>query len=281
MNDLTKTDITELLDKYGLSPLKKLGQNFLTDSNIVGKIAEAAGITSSSNVIEIGPGLGSLTGRISDTAKRVVCIELDSGLMRVLEDRFKDTGNVTLIHGDILKTDLNETAEKYFGGEDFIVVGNLPYYITAKTIIRICESGAKSMTVMIQKEVADRLASPPGSRDYGSITASVAYYGAPELMFTVPGSCFYPVPDVESAVVTTDLKKDVLKTDRKNYVKVVRASFAQRRKTIFNNLCSAFGKECGKERIAALLGECGIKKEARAESLSREDFASIAEKLFK
>ena len=126
MNDLTKTDITELLDKYGLSPLKKLGQNFLTDSNIVGKIAEAACISSSSNVIEIGPGLGSLTGRISDTAKRVVCIELDSGLMRVLEDRFGNVGNITLIHGDILKTDLNETAEKYFGGEDFIVVGNLP-----------------------------------------------------------------------------------------------------------------------------------------------------------
>lgn len=281
MNDLTKTDITELLDKYGLSPLKKLGQNFLTDSNIVGKIAEAAGIAPSSNVIEIGPGLGSLTGRISDTAKRVVCIELDSGLMKVLKDRFGNAGNVTLIHGDILKTDLNETAEKFFGGEDFIVVGNLPYYITAKTIIRICESGAKSMTVMIQKEVADRLASPPGSRDYGSITASVAYYGAPELMFTVPGSCFYPVPEVESAVITADLKKDVLRTDRKNYVSVVRASFAQRRKTIYNNLCSAFGKECGKDRIAALLTECGIKKEARAESLSREDFASLAEKLFK
>ena len=281
MNDLTKTDIISLLDRYGLSPLKKLGQNFLADSNIARKIADAAAIDKDTNVIEIGPGLGSLTGRLAERAKSVVCIELDSGLMRVLRDRFGGTDNVTLIHGDILKTDIGETAKEYFGDEDFTVVGNLPYYITAKTILRICESGAGSATVMIQKEVADRLASDPGSRGYGSITASVAYYGKPCLKFAVPGSCFYPVPEVESAVVSIDLKKDVLKTDRKDYVLVMRASFAQRRKTIYNNLCAALKKDCGKERIAEALDACGIKKEARAETLSRDDFASLAEMLFR
>ena len=280
MDNLSINDITSLLNSNGLSPLKKFGQNFIADPNIIRKIADVMPIDKSSNVLEIGPGLGSLTGELADRAKKVVCIEIDRGMVGVLNERFAETENVVILNADVLKTDLSEIAHEYFGDESFHACGNLPYYITAKTIIKLCESGADSMTVMVQKEVAERLAAGPGSRDYGSITASVAYYAVPSLKFTVSRNCFYPVPDVESAVIYADLKKNRLAADRENYVKIVRASFAQKRKTIFNNLCSAFSGTLSKDEIASVLESCGIKKETRAESLTKEDFALLSEHIF-
>ncbi len=280
MKDLSISDITALLERYGLSPLKKLGQNFLTDANVVRRIADAAGIDGA-NVIEIGPGLGSLTGQLASRAKKTVCVELDGGMVRVLSDRFVDEKNVVIVNGDILKTDLDALAKEHFGEEPFVVCGNLPYYITAKTILHICGSKAKSMTVMVQREVAERLAAEPGSRDYGSITASVAYFTVPSLLFTVSKNCFYPAPEVESAVIRADLDARAVDADREKYVKTVRAAFAQRRKTIYNNLCSAFSKEIPKSRVEEILDACGIKKETRAESLSPDDFAKLSGELFR
>ena len=281
MESITFSEIQELLKKYGLSPLKKLGQNFLTDANVIKNIVAAMPIDESSNVLEIGPGLGSLTREIAKTAKRIVAVDIDAGMVRVLTDTFADTGNVTIIHKDILKTDINEIKEKYFDGEDFHACGNLPYYITAKCLLKMCESGAKSMTAMVQKEVAERLAAAPGSKDYGSITASIAYYSVPRLEFTVSKNCFYPAPDVESAIICAELKEDTLDVERDRYTEVLRACFAQRRKTIYNNLVSAYSKKMSKDDIKNALASVDILPETRAEMLSPEKFAELTKSIYR
>ena len=281
MESITFSEIQELLKKYGLSPLKKLGQNFLTDANVIKNIVDSMPIDENSNVLEIGPGLGSLTREIAKKAKRVVAVDIDAGMVRVLSDTFKETKNVTIIHKDILKTDIEEIKNTYFDGEEFHACGNLPYYITAKCLLKMCESGAKSMTAMVQKEVAERLAAAPGTKEYGSITASIAYYSVPKMLFTVSKNCFYPAPDVESAIISAVLNDKTLDINRDKYTEVLRACFAQRRKTIFNNLSSAYGKKISKDDIKAALTDTGITPETRAEMLSPETFANLAKNIYK
>jgi len=265
--------VTEILDRHSMAPLKKLGQNFLIDENIVTKIAEAA--SDGGNVLEIGPGMGALTRALAKCSKKVVAVEIDAGMIRVHEETLADLENVTVLHADILKTDIKAVGEEYFGGEPFCVAGNLPYYITAKCILQVLDSGAPvtRFTAMVQREVADRLASRPGCSDYGALTASVAYYGDAEFLFPVSAGCFYPRPEVESAVVRMfpEAQFDI---SREDYTKAVRILFAMRRKTVQNNLKNGIGVNA--TTAAELLEQAGISPMERAEDLSPETYARLA-----
>lgn len=277
MNTASKKTAVQLLSKYGLAPLKKFGQNFLTDQNIVDKIVDSMRLTREDSVFEVGPGLGALTLALARRAKKVVSVEIDRGLVDALGEILKDVPNVTVIQGDILKTDIGKIAQEHFDGR-FSACGNLPYYITAPSLLRLVESGAKDVTVMVQKEVADRLSSPPGSKNYGVLTASVRYYTQPRTLFTVGGGCFYPSPDVDSAIVRMDLSGPFFPVAHDLYLKTVRAAFAARRKTIYNNLAAAFGKKsAGKDPAGEALAACGIDPSARAEDLSAENFLCLSE----
>ena len=266
--------IKELLKSRGLAPLKKLGQNFLMDENIVEKIADSA-VGASGNILEIGPGLGALTNALAARSRKVVAVEIDRGMVETLSCTLADRQNVTIIHQDILKTDLRRVGQEQFGGEPFAVAGNLPYYITSKCLLHVLEAGApvESFTAMVQKEVAERLAAGPGEDNYGAITASVAYYGKAELLFTVKPDCFLPRPDVESAVVKL-VPGCCFDVDRGAYSKVVRGLFAMRRKTIANNLKASFGvnSACAEDILEA----CGLSAKMRAEELVPESFVILS-----
>lgn len=266
--------ISGLLEKYGLAPLKKLGQNFLRDENVVNKIAEAA-VLPGENVLEIGPGLGVLTRALSLRAKKVVAVEIDKGMVEALKETVGDRENVTVLWQDFLKTDLLQIGREQFGGEPFAVAGNLPYYITSKCLLKVLESGAPvaRFTAMVQKEVADRLMAGPGNGNYGAITASVAYYGNVQLLFAVSRNCFLPAPDVDSAVIGL-VPAPMQDVPREDYTRVVRGLFSQRRKTIQNNMKNALQMKAWE--IEAALEKAQIPANARAENLSREDFAKLA-----
>lgn len=270
--------VRDLLSEFGLAPLKKLGQNFLLDEHIVERIAQA-GVDEGGNCLEIGPGLGTLTRALSRRARKVVAVEIDSGMVRVLEKTLAQCDNVEVVHADFLKVDLAELAQRCFGGQPYSVVGNLPYYITSKCILKVLEEGGdqvQSLTVMMQKEVAQRLASPPGNKLYGAITASVAYYGQPQELFGVSHHCFYPAPDVESAVVQI-LPSPMQGVERAGYARVVRALFAKRRKTVLNNLKSGLG--LSSEAAKEVLRRSGIPENERAEQLSKDQFAILAQNI--
>ncbi len=264
--------VRAVLDRYSAAPLKRLGQNFLIDENITGKIAAAGACK---NVLEIGPGLGALTQKLAARCERVVAVDIDSGMVRALNEMFAGIENLSIIHADILKTDIKSIGEEYFGGEPFGVVGNLPYYITAKCILHVLDSDAdvERLTVMVQREVAERLASRAGQGDYGALTASVAYYGAFELLFKVTNGCFYPRPDVESAVVSMEPRARFT-VPREAYVRAVRTLFSMRRKTILNNLKSGLGISA--EQAESLAFGAGLDPGARAETVHPEGFASLA-----
>lgn len=275
MNTASGKQTAHLLAKYGLAPLKKFGQNFLIDQNITGKIADSMQLTKEDCVFEVGPGLGALTLALARRAKKVVCVEIDRGLIAALHDILADTPNVTVICGDILKTDIGAIAKEHFNGS-FSACGNLPYYITAASLLRLVESGAKDVTVMVQKEVADRLSAPPGNKNYGVLTASVRYYTQPKTLFSVSKNCFYPSPDVDSAIVRMEIAGSHFPAPRDVYMKTVRAAFAARRKTIYNNLSAAFGKKTALgDPAGEALSACGIDPSARAENLSPEDFLCL------
>ncbi len=279
MNTASKKTLTQILNKYDLAPLKKFGQNFLCDSNIVEKIADSMHLTGNESVLEVGPGLGALTQAIARRAKRVVAVEIDKGLICALKEILADTPNVTVLEGDILKTDIKKIAQEMLGGS-FHACGNLPYYITAPCILKLIESGAQSLTVMVQKEVAQRLSASPGSKNYGSLTASVAYYAQPQTLFAVASGCFYPAPDVESAIVQINMGTPPFPVSRLSYTRMVRASFAMRRKTIYNNLLAEFlsaGAINPKQSATDALASCGIGPALRAEDLSPQDFLHLAE----
>ncbi len=280
MNTASVKVATQLLAKYGLAPLKKYGQNFLIDPNITEKIADALHLTKNDCVFEVGPGLGALTLALSRRAKKVVCVEIDKGFVSALKEILSGVSNVTVIEGDILKTDIKQITEEYFDGS-FSACGNLPYYITAQTLIKLIESGARDVTVMMQKEVANRLSSSPGGRDYGALTASVGYYTQPKTLFPVSRNSFYPAPDVDSAIVRMDLTAPPLPVPREWYVKTVRAAFAARRKTVYNNLAAAFGKKSAQSDPAGeALAACNIDPRRRAETLAPRDFLLLARFFF-
>jgi 16S rRNA (adenine1518-N6/adenine1519-N6)-dimethyltransferase len=260
---------------------KPLGQHFLFDRNILWHIADTAELQADDRVLEVGPGPGSLTECIAARAGRVVAVELDEKLMPALEERMAPFGNVTLVRADILKADLRAIWENEFGRNPFKVVANLPYYITSPAIMLFLESGlpVESLTVMVQKEVAERLASPPGSRKYGAISVAAQYHAETRRVFDVPAGAFSPPPNVQSSVVHMAVygKKPVEAMDEALFRETVRGCFAMRRKTLRNNIAATFG--IAGERAAELLGAAGLDPMSRAERLGVPEFVRLADEL--
>lgn len=268
--------VRALLKDRGLSPNKQLGQNFLCDANIIKRIADAAGVNKADAVLEIGPGLGALTRELCDRADRVVAVEIDSGLAEVLKETLSDKKNATVIHGDFLKCDLAELHD-VLGGGPFRVAANLPYYITTAIIMRLLESGLPvlSMSFLIQKEVAERMAAAPKTKSYGSLSIAVQYYTDVSVVLNVPRGCFLPSPGVDSVVVR--LNKRPPKVDvpsEEDFFRITRAAFVMRRKTLANNLSVGLG--ISKERAEALIKAANLPENVRGEELSLEQFAQIA-----
>ncbi len=266
--------ILEILRRHGIAPLKRLGQNFLIDKNITEKIAEAA-VLPGENVLEIGPGPGALTLALARRAKKVVAVEIDKGMLSVLEETLHMQENVEILHADFLEMDFPVVFREHFHGERFVVTGNLPYYITANCILKVLEAPvpAGRFTGMVQLEVAQRLAAAPGSKAYGALTASVAYFGGAATLFRVSRNCFYPRPDVDSAVIQIEPHACV-DAPRAAYLRTVRGLFAMRRKTVLNNLRA--GWNIDGDAAARILRKADIDPGARAEQLGKEDFASLA-----
>ena len=275
----------EVLEKYGIHAKKKYGQNFLIDANIVKGIIEAAGITKEDCVLEIGPGIGTMTQLLSRAAGRVVCVEIDTSLEPILEDTLSECDNVDIIWQDVLKTDLVKIAEDYNKGKPLKVVANLPYYVTTPILMELLEKKGcfESITVMVQKEVADRIKAGPGRSDYGAISLAVAYYARPEVAMIVPPSCFIPRPGVDSAVlVLRAFKEPPVDADEKFMFALIRASFNQRRKTLANALTHglAFGNEkLTREEVTSALEAMGLSPTVRGEALGLEQFALLSKML--
>lgn len=268
----------EVLKNHGFTFSKSLGQNFLIDGNIVRKICEEGSITKDDNVLEIGPGIGTLTEELSLRAKKVVAIELDNKLLPILEDTLKDYSNIDIIHGDVLEVDLKKIIEEKFTPGPIKVVANLPYYITTPIIGRLIEEdlGFHSIIVMVQKEVADRIIAVPGSKDFSSLSVFVQYYTKPEIILKVPNTVFMPRPKVDSAVLNLKLNKQKINLeDKELFFKIIKAAFSQRRKTLANSLTS---KELGikKKEVKEILKKSNIDPKKRAEDLSVEDFVKIS-----
>jgi 16S rRNA (adenine1518-N6/adenine1519-N6)-dimethyltransferase len=274
----------EILAKYNMSAKKKFGQNFLIDSNVLNGIVEAAGVTKDDCVLEIGPGIGSLTQCLAEAAGKVVAVEIDRGLIPVLADTLSEYDNVTVINEDILKVDIDEIVAGSNGGRPIKVVANLPYYITTPIIMKLFEKGAmiESITVMVQKEVAERMCAGPGSKDYGAFTLLVQWYTEPELLFPVPPHCFVPQPRVTSAVVRLKRREapPAAVESEETFFRTVRGAFAQRRKTLSNALMAAFPglDRAGAEECAA---EAGLSPAVRGEALSILQFADLSNAIFR
>ena len=269
--------IREIKEKYGFKLSKSLGQNFLTDKNIIDKIIDATEITDEDLVIEIGPGIGVLTAEACQKAKRVVAVEIDRNLIPILEDTLSEYNNVEIINQDVLKTDLNEIIEKS-GCRRAKVIGNLPYYITTPIIMALLEGGihADSITIMMQKEVADRIKSNPGTKAYGALSVDVQYYCTVRNVAVVPKEVFFPAPKVDSAVLRLDLRdeKPVELDDEKMFFRCIKAGFGQRRKTLSNSLIGL--GDVTKEEVKSCLEAAGIDEKRRAETLNLDEFAAIA-----
>lgn len=274
----------EIIHRHGFSFKKSLGQNFLIDQNILGKIVAAAGLDADKGALEIGPGIGALTEKLAREAGKVTAIEIDQRLLPILEEVLEPYPHVHVVHGDVLKLDLQALFAAEFGGLNGVsVVANLPYYVTTPILMRLLEEKLplEHIVVMIQKEVAQRMSASPGGKDYGSLSIAVQYYSVPELICTVPHSVFIPQPNVESAVIRLTVRKQpaVAVQDEEFFFDVVQASFAQRRKTISNNLKSRYFPKEGRERLDQLLTETGIVPSRRAETLSIEEFAKLSDVL--
>ena len=263
-----------ILKKYGLRANKKLGQNFLINEEIINQIIEKADVNKNDTIIEIGPGLGSLTAKLLENANKVIAIELDSNMSNILKERFCLYDNFELIKKDVLKVDLNEIVEKY---DSVKVVANLPYYITTPIIMKLLEEKLKlkSITVMVQKEVGERFCAVPNSKEYGAITISINYYTKPEIIIDVPKENFEPMPEVDSCVIKLDVRNvpPVELKNEKDFFNLIKAGFSQRRKTINNSLASM---GISKEKIKNVLEKLGIDSKLRAENLTMEQFADIS-----
>ena len=273
----------EVIQKYGFAFQKKFGQNFLIDTRVLDKIIAAAGVTKEDMVLEIGPGIGTMTQRLAEAAGRVVAVEIDTNLIPILQDTLSDFENITIINEDILKVDINKLAEEYNEGRPIKVVANLPYYITTPIIMGLFESGVPidNITVMVQKEVADRMQVGPGSKDYGALSLAVQYYAEPYIVANVPPNCFIPRPNVGSAVIrlTRHAKPPVEVKDRELMFQLIRASFNQRRKTLQNGLNNSPELSFTKEEIAAAIEALGLPAAVRGEALTLSQFAALADQL--
>ena len=271
----------EIIQKYEFMFQKKFGQNFLIDTHVLEKIISAAGITKNDCVLEIGPGIGTMTQYLAENAGHVVAVEIDRNLIPILKETLADYDNVTVINEDILRVDIKALAEEYNGGKPIKVVANLPYYITTPIIMGLFESGVPidNITVMVQKEVADRMKEGPGSKDYGALSLAVQYYAEPEIVANVPPNCFIPRPNVGSAVIRLTRHKEmpVEVKDPALMFKIIRASFNQRRKTLQNGLGNAPELPYTKEQIAAAIAEMGLTPTIRGEALSLAQFAQLSD----
>lgn len=274
-----------VLEKHGFRFQKKYGQNFLINTHILEKIIDAAEITKDDFVLEIGPGIGTMTQYLCESAREVVAVEIDTNLLPVLDDTLKDYDNVTVINEDILKVDIASLAKEKNGGKPIKVVANLPYYITTPIIMGLFESHVPlaSITIMVQKEVADRMQVGPGTKEYGALSLAVQYFAKPEVVCVVPPTCFVPQPKVASSVIrlTCHEKPPVEITDESFLFRVIRASFNQRRKTLANGLNNAPTIPVSKENIIETIEELGYPASVRGETLSLEEFARLSEALKK
>lgn len=275
----------EVLNKYKFVFQKKFGQNFLIDEHVLGKIIRSAQITEDDFVVEIGPGIGTLTQYLAASAREVAAIEIDDALIPILEDTLSAYDNVTVIHEDVLKVDLCKLAKEKNGGKPIKVVANLPYYITTPIIMGLFENHVpvESITIMVQKEVADRMKTGPGSKDYGALSLAVQYYAKPELVANVPPNCFMPRPRVGSAVIrlTRHTEVPVQAEDEKLMFQIIRASFNQRRKTLVNGLGNAPELHIPKEMTAEVLDEMGLSASVRGEALNLAQFAELSNRIVK
>lgn len=272
-----------VLQKYNFHFQKKFGQNFLIDTHVLERIISEAGVTKDDFVVEIGPGIGTMTQYLCEAAGAVAAVEIDKNLIPILHDTLSEYDNVEIINQDILKVDIAALAEEKNGGKPIKVVANLPYYITTPIIMGLFESHVpiESITVMVQKEVADRMQCGPGSKDYGALSLAVQYYAKPEIVANVPPNCFMPRPNVGSAVIrlTRHEKPPVEVTDERLMFRLIRASFNQRRKTLVNGLKNASDLSFSKEQIEAAIQAIGQPLTIRGEALTLEQFAQLANQL--
>lgn len=269
--------IKDILHRHGFTFSKALGQNFLINPSVCPRMAELSGAGEGVGVIEIGPGIGVLTNELCQLADKVVAVELDKRLIPVLGETLAEYDNVKVINADVLELDLNRLIEDEFSGMEVVICANLPYYITSPVIMKLLEDKlpVTAITVMVQKEAAQRICAPVGSRESGAVTVSVNYYAEPSLQFHVSAGSFMPAPKVDSAVIRLDVRKEPpVITDEEKFFKVVKAAFSQRRKVISNSLSS--GLKMSKDEINEVLAAANVPLNARAEKLSLDDFAAIA-----
>lgn len=273
----------EVLQKYRFNFQKKFGQNFLIDTHVLDKIIDASGVTEDDFVLEIGPGIGTMTQYLCERAREVVAVEIDKNLIPILSDTLKNYSNVTVINEDILKLDICKLAEEKNQGKPIKVVANLPYYITTTIIMGLFESHVPidSITIMVQKEVAERMQEGPGSKEYGALSLAVQYYARPEIVANVPPNCFMPRPNVGSAVIrlTRHEKPPVEVEDEKLMFRIIRASFNQRRKTLANGLNNSPEIHLPKEVIQESIVSLGVPENIRGEALSLEQFAELSNEI--
>lgn len=278
----TPTRTKEILAKYDLKAKKSLGQNFIIDTNILRNIVDAGDVDKETTVIEIGPGIGALTEQIAKAAKEVIAFEIDDRLLPVLDDTLSPYDNITIIHQDILQVDFEQFAKDYLTETSrLVVIANLPYYITTPITMALLESKlpVETMVLMMQKEVASRLEAKPSTKAYGSLSIALQYYTEVEVAFTVPRTVFMPQPNVESAIIRLDVRDEpaVQVEDETLFMKLVRASFQQRRKTIWNNLRKSLEIKDQEEDLREAFIQSGIDPSRRGESLSIQEFAQLAD----
>ena len=271
----------EVIQKYDFDFQKKFGQNFLIDERVLEKIISAAEVNKDDFVLEIGPGIGTMTQYLAENAREVMAVEIDKNLIPILSDTLSAYDNVSILNADILKVDIAKIVEEKNGGKPVKVVANLPYYITTPIIMGLFESKVPidSITIMVQKEVADRMQTGPGSKDYGALSLAVQYYAKPEIVANVPPNCFMPRPKVGSAVIrlTRHQNPPVQAKDEKLMFRIIRASFNQRRKTLANGLKNSQELNYTKEQVESAITECGLPLNIRGEALTLEQFAALAD----
>lgn len=276
----TPSATKEIINKYSFAFQKKFGQNFLIDSNVLESIIRGAEITKDDFVLEIGPGIGTMTQYLCEAARQVVAVEIDKMLIPILEDTLSEYDNVEVINQDVLKVDIKSLADEKNNGKPIKVVANLPYYITTPIIMGLFESGVPidSITIMVQKEVADRMQKGPGSKDYGALSLAVQYYATAKVILNVSATCFMPRPNVDSAVIKLTRHKEptVNVADEKLMFKIIRASFNQRRKTLVNGLKNSPELSFSKEQIVKAIEKIGKPETIRGEALTLEEFAELA-----
>lgn len=275
----------EIINKYSFAFQKRFGQNFLIDSNILDKIVKGAELNKEDVVIEIGPGIGSLTQVLAEYAKKVIAIEIDKKLIPILEDTLEDYDNILLMNEDILKVDLNKLIEEENGGKQVKVIANLPYYITTPIIMGLFENHVpvESITVMVQKEVADRMQALPGTKDYGALSLAIQYYSKPQIITKVSPNCFIPAPKVGSSVICLK-RQEPEKIDfeeEKLLFRIIKAAFSQRRKTLINSLINNESTQVSKEDLILFLREMGLEERVRGEVLSLGQFSALTKKIYR